>query len=359
MAQKLSVGAHAEVDNEQIGSLLKSWNLERVDIPGDGDCLFRSVAFGLIQIIQHGDKDIKELLLGLGVPETNLCDINYLQRLLRTRMVEEWEENVDQYQGYITDDLATISHTYLQSGQYTGDVGDLMVLTVANIPITVFTSVHNMPVLCVMPTSQSVVSTQPLFLPFTQSGPGHYDAVVSAVTQTASNSNAKCYCGRKSNFKGDSCFSIRCKCFLEKRECTYLCRCKACKNIYRARQPPSTTRRRMSYDEQRQPLKGKTTESFLNSKGEVIDKGRLTLLEDILLKGIIIYFIIHGLQITAASVCKVYQDIYRLCQLCDSVNFPLFERNERCIARRFLTPLNFLGPFSSDSIITIIQLSMY
>ena len=164
IAQRLSVGPHAESDNDQIGSLLTSWNLERVSIPGDGDCLFRSVAFGLIYRLQHGDKDIKELLLGLSVPQISLYDVNYLQRLLRTLMVKEWEENIDQYQGYLTEDFVMISKTFLQSGQYTGDLGDLMVLTLANmlnIPITVFTSVNNMPVLCIMPTTQSVLSTQP------------------------------------------------------------------------------------------------------------------------------------------------------------------------------------------------------
>ena len=56
-----------------------------------------------------------------------------------------------------------------------------MVLTLANtlhVPITIFTTVQNKPVVCVMPTSASLVSTQPLFLAYTQSGPGHYDAVI-------------------------------------------------------------------------------------------------------------------------------------------------------------------------------------
>ena len=182
-------------------------------------------------------------------------------------MVKEWEENIDQYQGYLTEDLATISKTFLQSGQYTGDLGDLMVLTLANmlnIPITVFTSVNNMPVLCIMPTTQSVLSTQPLFLAFTQSGPGHYDAVIA--TTGTSNPPAdvrkKCYCGRKPNFNADSCISTRCPCFLKNKECTHLCRCKSCKNGYGIRPPPLTTRRRMPYSEQSQPLAGRKTEFF-------------------------------------------------------------------------------------------------
>ena len=74
-----------------------------------------------------------------------------------------------------------------------------------------------MPVVCVMPTTTSVVSTHPLFLAYTQGGPGHYDAVIMAEdTQEVDTGkppeNLKCNCGRKPDFKGEACVSIRCKC---------------------------------------------------------------------------------------------------------------------------------------------------
>ena len=69
-------------------------------------CLFRSVAVGLIHRLHHGDKDIEQVLLGLGVSHVSLNDVEYLQRLLRTLMVKEWQEHTDHYQGYLTEDLA-------------------------------------------------------------------------------------------------------------------------------------------------------------------------------------------------------------------------------------------------------------
>ena len=51
----------------------------------------------------------------------------------------------DLYQGYLTEDLSTVRHTYLESGVYAGDAGDVSVLTLANIlhlPITVFTTIR-------------------------------------------------------------------------------------------------------------------------------------------------------------------------------------------------------------------------
>ena len=54
----------------------------------------------------------------------------------------------------------------MPDGQFAGGLGDLMVLTLANIlntPITLFTSIENMPLLCVTPTTQAADTTH--FLP--------------------------------------------------------------------------------------------------------------------------------------------------------------------------------------------------
>ena len=93
---------NAHFNNEQMEPLLASWNLKRVPSLGDGNCLFRSVAF---HQIQQGHDAIKHHMISLGIPEEHLQNLEYIQRLLRTKMVEEWEQNIDHYQGYITQDL--------------------------------------------------------------------------------------------------------------------------------------------------------------------------------------------------------------------------------------------------------------
>ena len=145
LTQALTSSGNTHFNNEQIQALLASWNLKTVPSLGDGNCLFRSVAFGLIHQMQQGDDAIKQHMISLGIPEEYLNDIEYIQRLLRTKMVEEWEKNIDHYQGYITQDLGTVTQQYLQDGEFAGDGGDLMVLTLANVlsmPITVFTPVQ-------------------------------------------------------------------------------------------------------------------------------------------------------------------------------------------------------------------------
>ena len=172
-------------------------------------------------------------------------------------MVEEWNANQEYYQGFITVDITTLTQEYLQSGHFAGCVGDLMVLTLANVlqmPITILTSVPNMPLLCIMPTMQSTLTTQPIFLAYTQSGPGHYDcALPSESTGTlaeASKKPTRCTCGSNPKSVGLAFSTLRCACTRDK-ECTTLCTCKGCNNGYGVRPPPSSTRRRQSYDTQR------------------------------------------------------------------------------------------------------------
>ena len=316
ITQGVTAGAN---DNKQsLEPLLASWNLTRVPSLGNGDCLFRSLAYCLIYRIQRGDVALKQCMTRIGVPEEHLHNLEYVQRLLRTRMVEEWQENTGCYQGYISEDLSIVSQQYMQDGHFTGDAGDLMVLTLANVlgmPITLFTSIQNMPVICVMPTSQAIsTSTEPLLLAFTQDGPGHYDAVISSLETEVTTETIKCNCGRKPNFKGNPCSSKRCMCYRLQKKCNHTCRCKSCSNEFGSRPPVSTKRKRKCYEEQeRQPIRGRLTEDFLSSKFEVINKGKVTLLENLILKGIVIYLIRHGLPITPQVVLKIFQIMYYLC----------------------------------------------
>ena len=48
-----------------------------------------------------------------GRPEMQLGDVEFLRKFLRSRMVEEWSNNPDFYQGFITNDLNAISQHFL------------------------------------------------------------------------------------------------------------------------------------------------------------------------------------------------------------------------------------------------------
>ena len=193
MVEGLCSSHKSDTQGDQMESLLASWNLQRVTIPGDGNCLFTSVAFSLVQRIQGGDTVTRDRLLTLGVPEAHIKDVSYIGKLLRVRMVDEWNANHDYYQGFVTSDITTLADDYLQSGCFSGNVGDLMVLTISNVllmPITIFTSIPNMPVLCIMPTTEITGTVQPILLAYTQSGPGHYDCAVPVSNEQTQTSHA-------------------------------------------------------------------------------------------------------------------------------------------------------------------------
>ena len=98
-------------------------------------------------------------------------------------MVEEWTNNIEYYQGFLTDDLNDIAQHFLDSSQFSGNAGDLMVLTISNIlqmPITIFTSAQNMPLVCILPTTQTLLSTHPICLAYTQDSDGCPKVAVNA-----------------------------------------------------------------------------------------------------------------------------------------------------------------------------------
>ena len=107
--------SQANTDTTHMEHLLSSWNVRRVHVQGDGNCLFTSIAHSLVQRVKDGDHATTERLHLIGVPLYHFQDVNYIQRLLRIRMVEEWNDHLEYYQGFITADISTLTHEYLQS----------------------------------------------------------------------------------------------------------------------------------------------------------------------------------------------------------------------------------------------------
>ena len=179
---------------------------------------------------------------------------------------------------------------------------------------------------------------------FIQSGAGHYDYAVPIppdedTTQVSKSKVLKCTCGRKNHFTGKACSTNRCPCLRSKQQCSSSCRCKACENTLGSRPPPSSIRRRIVYDSQRQPLHGHTGASFLKVVGESSVHGRLTLYEVLVLKTIIIYLMLHGMSVTAENIVRMYKKVVALVLLNDTIEFGLSDIEEEQI-HYFLRHLN-------------------
>lgn len=67
-----------------------------MNVIGDGSCLFTSVAHSLIHRVDNGDTSIPQFLLHfVGLPEQHLKDPEYIAKILRVRMVQEWNNNME------------------------------------------------------------------------------------------------------------------------------------------------------------------------------------------------------------------------------------------------------------------------
>jgi hypothetical protein len=330
-----------------IDSVLSTWNFERVPVPADGNCLFTAVALALVERVQNEDKAVMDILQKLGVP-INECNVTRISQLLRSLVVQEWQgDNGDYYQSFTTSDIQSEAQQYFNSGEFAGNLGDLMVVTLSNVlhmPISIFTTIPNLSVLCITPGPITQAETIiPLYLTYNHIGPGHYDY---AIPMTSSSGNKKetspkyCFCGRKEGFRGVPCSTdmlghCRCPCAKRSMPCQSSCKCKGCLNAHGVRPSPSTTRRREKYDTQRQPLCGRKGSDFLQAANEQESIGHTTVFERLLVMAIVVFFMQSGIDIDtkAERVYQAYCEVIGVSKMCTFVELPLFKRNQQYLAR--------------------------
>ena len=154
--------------SENLQTVLTAWNFQRIPVPGDGNCLFTSLASAILHRIRNGDTLLITILKNI-IKDIDSCYVSTLAERLRQWM----GENYELYQSFVTVDLREEGQEFMQSGQFTGEVGDLMVFTLSNIlqsPIAIFTSIPNLPVICITPMFVHAENDNPIFLTFIQEG---------------------------------------------------------------------------------------------------------------------------------------------------------------------------------------------
>ena len=339
----------------RLDRVLSSWNFKRISVSGDGNCLFYSVSLALLQ------KNNNMLLQRLGC--STQTDVKELAQVLRQATVAEWlEENSHHYQSFLThDQLREQAQRFLVDGEYCGDLGDLVLPALVNVlslPITVFTSAENMPVLMLFPISSIPSDSNPLFIAYNQDGSGHYDAVcrINAIEdreniQLEVESQMKgCTCGRNSS-KGVSCayslyhYSTKCPCFKAQQSCTSKCRCKGCKNPHGQRPDADTLRahcvhkrKRDRHDSQDHPLRGRKTTKFMDEVSDEMTTGSLSKFEYLLISAIIHHLYPEAEDWTDVdsfnvhTIAKTFEAIRNIAQLLN-MDLPIFERSDEEIEK--------------------------
>ena len=186
--------AQAMNAEERLANLATSFGFTVVQITGDGNCFFRAVAFQLLQILLTSScpESLRVHIRSLGFNEQ--IDVEDLASKLRELVVDEWQENSQEYIPFFENmDMQLESERFRNSGEFAGQLGDALPLTMTNIlriPIFILITVHNMPFLPVIPR-RNIDNYQVIFLSYNQEGPGHYDALTSSNLPESSENTMK------------------------------------------------------------------------------------------------------------------------------------------------------------------------
>ena len=351
MAAEPSITAH----KKRLDDVVASWNFRCTAVPADGNCLFHAVAVNLCSPRYKHTLQQMAQVVDMQHSPVNIATV------LRQLVVDEWlGEHSNEYWGFIgsAEGLQRQATQFAKSGEFASDIGDLVLAALSNIlniPIVVFTSVENMPIIVQYPSYSSISTPDPIYLAYLQHGLGHYDAALpisenidtppvngSIHTDTHATKTSGCSCGRKSG-GGKACnfelhkYTCRCPCFNGGKACTSSCRCKNCMNPHgqkelAAKSKIGQKRTREQHESQSLPLRGTKTTIFMEAIGEPISIGGFSHFEFLLVCAIVQHFVQQDSWDTTESM-----DIHTICAMYTcarefttsvQIDLPLYERKE-------------------------------
>ena len=244
------------VHQSRLNNVLDSYKLKTIDIPKDGDCLFMSVSRHIERVYHDQEVSNNSLLhhlqtIGLSATMSTASLALHLRELL----VHEWLANQGEYRPFFDGteiDYETESSKYTQSGVFSSDLGDAMLLGLANVlrlRIVVFSSINSWSYFIIHPQAVPI-DCPPILLAYLQGGPGHYSLAVKKevveqvsppyenVSSSNKGSKSQCRCGKgknaadtqRLNCSKKSDYLSRCPCLRRGVYCTSHCKCSNCDN---------------------------------------------------------------------------------------------------------------------------------
>ena len=300
-----------------LDNLLESNNLERMIVPGNGNCCFLSVAQGLKVTLEgkNADHPLISHLNTVGVNWHAPCE--ELSQHLRELTVKEWLSNQSYYQSFLetSSDIEVDATRFLDQTHFENSLGDTMILAMSNVfctPIIIFSTLQNNSIIPVMP--RSVIGDALILVAYNSMGAGHYDAVIPK--QFSGKTKVKvdelhCRCGVNGNTT--SCldqkqYRTRCACYKMKQACTTACKCKNCSNTF-GKRPFLGKRTRQSHSHQ---ISLPNSKQFIVDRSEQLIHGPWTSLENSIFLFIIEYFQLNSKEMTVESVLKGFNEIVML-----------------------------------------------
>ena len=164
------------MNQECLENNLLSFDMQRDDVPGNGNSCFTSIAKVVNKFASNGENVNVELikhLTSLGLCKSVEGDTICLRQLF----CEEMKENKEKYQGWVDFNITDETEKFSQSGWFNCSLGDLCVLACSNImkmAIVVIMSIGSIPYIPFIPSE--VLTDGAVYIAYNHSGPGHYDA---------------------------------------------------------------------------------------------------------------------------------------------------------------------------------------
>ena len=169
---------------QQLSFNLAQYDMQRVDVRGDGNCLFYALSYGLIDRMKTEKNGFGHQVQRVFPLSADLHPKEFADRL-RQICVNQWKSKGNLYRQFI--DTHRISfdkelRKFAHDGVCDSALGDIVPLTIANalnVQIIIFTSLSHLSRIDVKPMKGQSTAGIPfttIFLAYNQHSLGHYDA---------------------------------------------------------------------------------------------------------------------------------------------------------------------------------------
>ena len=169
---------------QQLTLTLAQYDMQRVDVRGDGNCLFYALSYGLIHRMKTEKNGFGSQVQRRFPLADDLHPAEFANRL-RQICVSQWKTKGDFYRQFIDTRRSSFDkelQKFAHDGVCDSALGDIVPLTIANalnVQIIIFTSLSHLSRIDVKPMKGQSTAGIPhttIFLAYNQHSLGHYDA---------------------------------------------------------------------------------------------------------------------------------------------------------------------------------------
>lgn len=306
------IGEYLEHE-KRLDNIIEGLNGKRIPIMGDGNCCFAATALAIKNICHHKNDSSVHCHFASKIGDIDNLTHLELGSILRLSVIDEWTSHAEYYQNFLTTSVLNEQvDLFQEDGFFQSELGNTTILALANFletSIIVVASIANMPYIRVDPRNVSLSS--PLFVAYNQHGEGHYDSISFEPNKQQS---VSCRCGVNDKVPNKRCtmqgkYQCRCPCYNSGLACSHQCQCHGCENPHGKRPLIQTgiKRQRDTY-----PSISFKSAEFIESKGQIVKKGKWTTFEFFFFHQILQYLDSVNVTHSCTLIENIMNDVHSL-----------------------------------------------